>query len=110
MKTILLKLISLTPFLTLTLFSFSLSFFPSMMAGAVFGSVPHIVQVDDYVDTLAFKVSAFNHEGNIYRTAHISIHPQLTTPPLLLPSPSPASIPLLTLLPPPCFHYPLSAS
>ena len=25
-------------------------------AGAVFGSVPHIVQVDDYVDTLAFKV------------------------------------------------------
>jgi hypothetical protein len=23
--------------------------------GAVFGSVPHIVQIDDYMDTLAFK-------------------------------------------------------
>jgi predicted amino acid-binding ACT domain protein len=27
----------------------------SIITGAVFGSVPHIVQIDDYMDTLAFK-------------------------------------------------------
>jgi hypothetical protein len=29
----------------------------SRITGAVFGSVPHIVQVDDYVDLLSFKVT-----------------------------------------------------
>ena len=35
----------------------------SIIAGAVFGSVPHIVRVDDYVDLLSFKP-----EGNYILT------------------------------------------
>lgn len=47
------------PLVTFILTRFPVHSTPSsslITAGAVFGSVPHIVQVDDYVDTLAFKV------------------------------------------------------
>ena len=53
--------------------SLILPFPPSMLTGAVFGSVPHIVQVDDYVDTLAFKVSVFKCDGYGYRTVTAAV-------------------------------------